>query len=54
VQRVEIHTDEANTISAAIPQRLGYRLDRIEDRVPAAPSETSRLQIWITDQEPDA
>jgi RimJ/RimL family protein N-acetyltransferase len=54
VERVEIHTDEANKISAAIPQRLGYRLDRIDERVPAAPSETSRLQIWITDQAPEA
>jgi RimJ/RimL family protein N-acetyltransferase len=54
VQRVEIHTDEANTISAAIPQRLGYRLDRIDNRVPEAPSETGRMQIWVTDQAPDA
>ncbi len=28
VARVEVHTDEANTISAAIPGRLGYRPDR--------------------------
>ena len=54
MQRVEIHTDEANTISAAIPQRLGYRLDRIDERVPAAPAETGRLQIWVTEQAPDA
>ena len=30
--RVEIHTDEANAISAAIPRRLGYRLDRVDEQ----------------------
>jgi RimJ/RimL family protein N-acetyltransferase len=30
VDRIEIHVDEANKASAAIPRRLGYRLDRIE------------------------
>jgi RimJ/RimL family protein N-acetyltransferase len=47
VSRVEIHTDEANVISAAIPRRLGYRLDRVEVREPEADAETGRLQIWI-------
>src|SRR4051812_25206233 len=28
VERVEVHCDEANVRSAAIPRRLGYRLDR--------------------------
>lgn len=50
VDRVEIHTDEANTISAAIPRRLGYRLDRVDERVPAAPAESIWLQIWITSE----
>lgn len=48
VARVEIHTDEANLASAAIPRRLGYRLDRVELRPPQAPAETGRLQIWVT------
>ena len=30
VDRVEIHHDRANRRSSLIPQRLGYRLDRIE------------------------
>ena len=34
VSRVEIHCDAANVRSAAIPPKLGFRLDRIED--PAA------------------
>jgi RimJ/RimL family protein N-acetyltransferase len=47
VQRVEIHTDEANVRSAAIPPKLGYRLDRVDTRQPEAPAETGRLQIWV-------
>jgi RimJ/RimL family protein N-acetyltransferase len=47
VRRVEIHTDEANRRSAAIPQKLGFRLDRVDVRPPQAPAETGRLQIWI-------
>jgi RimJ/RimL family protein N-acetyltransferase len=47
VQRVEIHTDEANVRSAAIPPKLGYRLDRIDIRHPEAPAESGRLQIWV-------
>jgi RimJ/RimL family protein N-acetyltransferase len=50
VARVEIHTDEANVISAAIPRRLGYRLDRVDGREPEAPAETGRLQIWVMDR----
>jgi RimJ/RimL family protein N-acetyltransferase len=46
-ERIEIHCDEANTASAAIPRRLGYRLDRVDDHKPAAPSETGRRMIWI-------
>lgn len=48
IDRVEIHTDEANTASAAIPRRLGYRLDRIESLPPEASAKTGRKQIWIT------
>lgn len=50
VGRVEIHTDEANTISASIPRRLGYRLDRIDEREPAALAESGRLQIWVMER----
>jgi RimJ/RimL family protein N-acetyltransferase len=48
VNRVEIHTDEANARSAAIPARLGYRLVRVDPRAPEAPGEVGRLQIWVT------
>lgn len=47
VNRVEIHCDEANKASAAIPRKLGYRLDRMENRLPEAPGETGRLMIWV-------
>ena len=47
VNRVEIHTDEANVRSAAIPPKLGYRLDRVDTRRPEAPAESGRLQIWV-------
>jgi RimJ/RimL family protein N-acetyltransferase len=49
VSRVEIHCDEANTASAAIPRKLGYRLDRVEERKPEAPGESGRLMIWVMD-----
>lgn len=47
VDRVEIHCDEANDRSAAIPRRLGYRLDRIEDDEVEAPGEIGRSMVWI-------
>src|SRR5260370_30900358 len=46
VSRAEIHCDEANTASAAIPRKLGYRLDRTEVRKPEAPRQSGRLIIW--------
>jgi RimJ/RimL family protein N-acetyltransferase len=48
IDRVEIHCDEANRRSAAIPERLGYRLDRIQQTEITAPAETGRRQIWVT------
>jgi RimJ/RimL family protein N-acetyltransferase len=49
VSRVEIHCDAANRRSAAIPEKLGYRLDRVETRPPTAPGETERHMIWVFD-----
>jgi RimJ/RimL family protein N-acetyltransferase len=48
ISRVEIHTDEGNKASAAIAQRLGYRLDRVDSRPAEAPAETGRRQVWVT------
>lgn len=50
VTRVEIHCDEANVASAAIPRKLGYRLERIEIREPEAPGERGRRMIWLMER----
>ncbi|MFB7664256.1 GNAT family N-acetyltransferase [Kitasatospora sp. NPDC056138] len=49
IGRVEIHCDEGNLASAAVPRKLGYRLDRVVDFEPVTPAETGRRLIWITD-----
>jgi RimJ/RimL family protein N-acetyltransferase len=49
VTRVEIHCDEANVRSAAVPRRLGYHLDRIEADEIEAPKEVGRSMIWVAD-----
>jgi RimJ/RimL family protein N-acetyltransferase len=48
VEQMIIVCDEANVRSAAVPQRLGYTLKRIEPRAPEAAGETGRMQIWVT------
>ena len=48
VDRVEIHCDEANVRSAAVPRRLGYRLDRIEPDHISAPGDLGRSMIWVS------
>ena len=49
IERVEIHCDQANHPSAAVPPRLGYRLDRIEPDEIRAPGESGRSMIWVRD-----
>lgn len=51
IERVEIHCDEANVRSAAVPRRLGYRLDRIEEDGITAPAESGRGMFWIKERE---
>jgi RimJ/RimL family protein N-acetyltransferase len=48
-RRVEIHCDVANIASAAIPRKLGYRLDRVEAHEREAPGERGRRMIWVWD-----
>lgn len=50
VERVEIRCDAANARSAAIPSKLGYRLDRIEARPPTTPGETDAHMVWVRDR----
>lgn len=47
IHRVEIHCDEANVRSRGVPERLGYRLDRIDADEVEAPAETGRSMIWV-------
>ncbi|GGQ59464.1 GNAT family N-acetyltransferase [Kitasatospora griseola] len=48
ITRAEIHCDESNAASAAVPRKLGYTLDRIDSAAPTAPAETGRKMIWVT------
>jgi RimJ/RimL family protein N-acetyltransferase len=50
VQSVEIHCDEANVASAAVPARLGYRLDRVESDETLASPHSGRTMIWVADR----
>jgi RimJ/RimL family protein N-acetyltransferase len=48
INRVEIHCDDLR--SAAVAERLGYRLDRIEDDGVNAPAESGRGMVWIKEK----
>jgi len=49
IKQVEIQCDEANVASAAVPRKLGYRLDRIAPHEPEAPGEQGRRMVWQWD-----
>jgi RimJ/RimL family protein N-acetyltransferase len=49
IDRIEIRCDEANVASAAVPRRLGYRLDAVIDEPVTAPGEVGRCMLWSTD-----
>jgi RimJ/RimL family protein N-acetyltransferase len=50
VERVEIHCDEANLRSAAVPRKLGFRLDRVEEDEREAPAEVGRSLVWVLER----
>jgi ribosomal-protein-serine acetyltransferase len=52
ITHVEIRHDEANTRSAAIPPRCGYRLVGREERTAQAPGETGSGLVWRIGAEP--
>jgi RimJ/RimL family protein N-acetyltransferase len=47
VTRAEIHCDAANQASAAIPRKLGYQLDRVDEHPPEAPGEQGHRMVWV-------
>ena len=47
IDEVHIHCDEANTASAGVPARLGFRLAGIVDDDVSAPDETGRRMEWV-------
>lgn len=52
IHAVEIHCDEANLRSAAVPRRLGYTLVEVREGVADAPAGSGRDLIWrVTQQE---
>ena len=50
MNRVEIRCDPANVASAAIPSKLGYRLDRTDVVEIEAEAQTGKQQVWVLDR----
>lgn len=48
IDRVEIHHDEANRVSARVPFRLGYVDRGSHPEPPVAPGEIGRSRVWQT------
>jgi RimJ/RimL family protein N-acetyltransferase len=46
VEHVEIRMDRANDASAAVPRKLGFLLDRAEDRPIQTPGHTGHGLVW--------
>ena len=47
IEEVHIHCDEANVASAAVPDRLGFRLAQIVEDEVDAPAEVGRSMEWV-------
>ncbi|MFI1920103.1 GNAT family N-acetyltransferase [Nocardia sp. NPDC020380] len=52
IHQVEVHCDAANTRSAAVPQRLGFRLDRVQPREKCTPAESGEEMCWVKHRSP--
>lgn len=47
IERVEIHCDQANLASAAVPRALGYRLNRVEPHTISSPGDSGQDMVWV-------
>lgn len=47
IHEVHIHCDEANVASAAVPRRLGFRLERVVADEVTASAEVGRSMEWV-------
>ncbi len=50
IHRIEIRCDPANLASAAIPPKLGYRLERTDAVEVEAEDQTGKQQVWVLDR----
>jgi RimJ/RimL family protein N-acetyltransferase len=50
IDQVVVRMDVANGASAAIPPKLGFRLEGEEDREIAAQAHTGRGYVWVIDR----
>ena len=50
IGRVEIRCDPVNLASAAIPPKLGYRLNRTDAVEVEAAGQTGKQQVWVMDR----
>lgn len=50
INHIEIRCDPANLASAAIPPKLGYRLDRTDAVDIEAEAQTGKQQVWVLDR----
>jgi RimJ/RimL family protein N-acetyltransferase len=50
VARIRICVDEANVRSAAVPARLGFRVDQVEVTPPRAPGQSGRSVVHVLER----
>lgn len=51
MERVEIHCDQANVASAAVPRALGFRLDRVTPDKVSSPGDIGQEMVWVLHKE---
>ncbi len=51
IDHVEVHCDEQNAASAAVPGKLGFRLERVDSYDAEVPAASGRMMIWVRSRE---